>query len=176
MARKSLSLVALLTLVSCCAFAQLTIDNPRHLDVPEARAHLLLRMSCQAVGRELHLADSSKVEFGLHLVLGEKIERFGWDEHTGMATVFLSTWDTQKFTTAAMRFAVQRSIDPHREEQMVLDVVRRSEQTAPVAATELRGLGGLLNRQPANENNCLRGVVDATVRETRCDAMPAKTR
>ena len=45
------------------AFSQLTIENPRQQDVPEAQARVLLQMSFQAVAKELRPAQKTNAEF-----------------------------------------------------------------------------------------------------------------
>ena len=51
--------IALLWLASSLSsLAQLTIDNPLHLNLPEDQARLLLQLSYRKVARELHLRDS----------------------------------------------------------------------------------------------------------------------
>jgi hypothetical protein len=78
--------VLLLTISAC--FAQLVIENPKHLKIPEDQAQALLRISCQAVANELHLQDKTKFNFGLRLVLGEKDEHFGLDNEDRDAHTF----------------------------------------------------------------------------------------
>jgi hypothetical protein len=165
------SLIALLWLASSLSsLAQLTIDNPQHLNLPEDQARLLLQLSYRKVARELHLSDSSNIESGLHLVLGEKEERYGYDDQSGVATVFLREWNETKFVIAAMRFAVQHSIGPQRQEQMVVEVLRRAKQIAPVPAAQIRGHFPQRSPEPVGTgSDCLKGVQDASIRNIRCD-------
>lgn len=172
-----LSLATLVVLASSYSLAQLTIENPKQLDVPEIQARLLLQMSRRAVTKELHLHHSAEIEFGFRLVLGEKDERYGWDDNTGNATLFLRAWDAKKFVTAAIKFAVQRSIDSQRQEQMILETLRRSEQTSPVPATQLRGFVGSRQAPLKDRNSCLSRISDASVRDVGCNAiLDMKTR
>jgi hypothetical protein len=166
--------IALLWLASSLSsLAQLTIDNPLHLNLPEDQARLLLQLSYRKVARELHLSDSSNIESGLHLVLGEKEERYGYDDHSGVATVFLREWNETKFVIAAMRFAVQHSIGPQRQEQMVVEVLRRAKQIAPVPAAQIRGHFPQRSSEPVGAGaDCLKGVQDASIRDIRCDPSP----
>src|SRR5262249_28235800 len=114
--RSATLIVLAIILASSMGFAQLSIENPKHGSVPEEQARLLLRLSCRAIAHQLHLRESSISEMEMHLVLGEKDEGFGYDEHM-VPTLFLREWDEKKFVTAALRFAVQRSIDQHQEAQ-----------------------------------------------------------
>src|SRR5215470_20204827 len=93
-----------------CAVSQLTIENPRHVDIPEAQARILLQMSFQAVAKELRPGQKTNSEFPLRLVIGQEDERYGLDAKTGVPTLFLRQWDPVKFATAAVRFAIQRSV------------------------------------------------------------------
>jgi hypothetical protein len=38
--------------------AQITVENPRHLDLPEQRAQMLYQIICHVVAEELHLRGS----------------------------------------------------------------------------------------------------------------------
>ena len=166
--------IFLLLLANSVVSAQLVVENPKHLKIPEDQVRVLLRMSCQAVANELHLRN--KLDFGLRLVLGEKDEHFGLDEKTGTPTLFLREWNAEKFTSAAMRFAVQRSIDSHRQEQIIVEVLRRSKQITPVSATELHGFVGSPKAQAIQDrNDCLSGIADDGVREVQCNTVGTNT-
>jgi hypothetical protein len=169
--KRRITVLFLLMLASSCMFAQLTIDNPKHLNFPESQAQVLLEMSCRAVAKELHLADESKIRFGLRLVIGQEDERFSFDEKTGTPTLFLREWDAGKFATAAVRFAVRRSIGPERQQEIILDMLRRSEKIAPVSAAHLHGFVELKSQSPQRGNDCLRGIADSSLREVHCDSI-----
>lgn len=126
-------------LATPCAFSQPTIENPRHVDIPEAQARVLYQMSFQAVAKELRPGQKTNAEFPLRLVIGQEEERFGLDARTGVATLFLREWDAVKFTTAAVRFAIQRSVRPEREEAMISEILHHSQAVAPVSTAQLRG-------------------------------------
>ena len=167
--------MSVLLFATSAAFAQLIIENPKHLTVPEDQARTLLRISCQAVAKELHLPDKRKIEFGFRLVLGANEEHFGLDEKTGTPTLSLSEWNPEKFTTAAVRFAVERSIDTHREEQVILQVLRRSAQISPISAAQLNGFVAYPKTTPVQDrNDCLDGISNAGVRDVQCGALPDK--
>src|SRR5215475_13421248 len=150
-------------LASSRAFSQLTIENPNKQDVPEAQARVLLQMSFQAVAKELRPAQKTNAEFPMHLVIGQEDERFGLDEKTGVPTLFLHQWDPVKFTTAALKFAIQKSVRPERQEQMILEIVRRSKAVAPVSATQLRGATVIATPLPPPAIDCIKGIYDAAV-------------
>jgi hypothetical protein len=166
------TVVVILAVASSCGFGQLTIENPRHVPVPEDQARILLRMSVQAVAKELRVTEKTNVQFALRLVIGQEDEHFGLDEKTGVPTLFLRQWDPVKFTTAAVRFAIQESVGPERKEQMISEIVRRSERVAPVSAAQLRGIVGPATQPVSPEDNCLKGISDSSVREPLCCIAP----
>jgi len=155
-----------------CAVSQLTIENPRHVDIPEAQARILFQMSFQAVAKELRPGQKTNAEFPLHLVIGQEEERFGWNAKTGVATLFLREWDAVKFTTAAVRFAIQRSIQPEREEAMISEIVRHSQVVAPVSAAQLRGSNQVATPLPPPAIGCVKGIYDAAVSGSPCPMVP----
>ena len=170
--RPLISGVALFLLVNSLTFAQLAIDNPKHLEVPEEKALVLLKMACRAVATEFHLNERSKAEFDLRLVLGEKDERYGFDEQTGVPTLYLQQWDETKFTSSAIRFAVQQSIARNREEQMISEILRRSGQVVSIPANRLRGADALRKSDIGQEKqSCLSGIRDASQRDIRCNSL-----
>lgn len=170
--RPFISGVAFFLLANSLAFAQLTIDNPKHLDVSEEKAGVLLKMACRAVATEFHLRERSKSEFGLRLVLGEKDEHYGFDEQTGTPTLYLQQWDEIKFTSASIRFAVQRSIARTREEQMISEILRRSARVAPITPNQLRSAGAPGKSELSQEKeDCPGAIRDASKRDIRCNSL-----
>ena len=61
-------------LLVCPLLAQVTIENPDHLDVPEQKVQILFHTTCQVVAREFHIHKGEQ-EFPLVLVLGDPRER-----------------------------------------------------------------------------------------------------
>ncbi len=163
------SAAVLIIFANSLTFAQLTIDNPKHLDVPEEKGRVLLRLAWQAVAKEFHSSEQSMREFDFRLVLGEKDERYGLDEPTGVPTLYLQQWNETKFTAAAIRLAVQKSIDRKREQQMISDILQRSEQIVSIPASKLRVVDVFPN-SPAGHavQGCLSEIRDAARREIRC--------
>jgi hypothetical protein len=169
--RPLISGVALFLLVNSLTFAQLAIDNPKHLDVPEEKARVLLKMARRAVATEFHSRDHSKAEFDLRLVLGEREEHYGFDEQTGIPTLYLQQWDETKFTNAAIRFAVQKSIARNREEQMISEILRRAGQVTSIPANQLRGATLRKSDISQEKQGCLSGIRDASQRDIGCNSL-----
>lgn len=159
-------------LATPCVFSQLTIENPRHVDIPEAQARVLYQMSFQAVAKELRPGQKTNAEFPLRLVIGQEEERFGLDARTGVATLFLREWDAVKFTTAAVRFAIQRSVRPEREEAMISEILHHSQAVAPVSTAQLRGSNQLPAPLPPPAIGCVKGIYDAGVSGSPCPMAP----
>ena len=174
------SLVAAIgVLLGCSSLcqAQLTISNPQHLDVPEQRARVVWTMTFRVVARELRLRDVSTAEFPAVLVLGVKDEHYTEDEH-GVFTIYLDRWNETRFAFAAMRLAVQRLVAREIGNKMLREIVKRSDQIAPVTAKELQGSESALRASPSQG-----GVKDwtffdpyASVRDMRRNAAPTKGR
>ena len=145
------------------------------LKVPEDQARLLLPISCRAVADELHLRESSLTEMDMHIILGEKEEGFGYAEHSGVPTLFLREWDERKFVTAALSFAVQKSINQHRQEQIIADILHRYRQIGPISADHLHNSVAPPGRLPLEQrNNRLNGTSDATVSDIGRTSLPKR--
>jgi hypothetical protein len=168
---------ATLLLASSMSLAQLSFENPRKLNVPEDKARLLFQMSCRAVADELHLRESSAPHFEMRLVLDEQDEHFGYDEHTGVPTLFLHRWNEQKFVTAVVRFAVEWSVSLRQQQRIIANVLHRSDQDAPVSVEQLhkfRAPGKDLSFE--GKDNCLTRITDASARDVECNFSAKKSR
>jgi hypothetical protein len=165
--RSIISGAVLYLLANSLAFAQLTIDNPKNLAVPEEKARVLLRLASRAVAMEFHSGDS-KGESDFRLVLGEKDERYGIDENSGVSTLYLHQWNETKFAIAAIKLAVQKSIDRNREQRMISDILLRSEQIVSIPANRLHGNALPKSQSGRAEQGCLSGIRDGSQRDIRC--------
>ena len=132
-----LPLVLLLPATTSLGFAQLTITNPKHLDLPEHRARVLLIETCRVVANEFHVHNPSDLEYSLTLVLGEKDEGYGIDNE-GKVTLYLQQWSKNKFVDEATRLAVQSLANCERVQRLAREILRRSNRVLPVPQGSLR--------------------------------------
>lgn len=161
---------AALLLASSMSLAQLSFDNPKNLNLPEDQARWLLRMSCRAVADQLRLRESSVPQFEMRLVLSDEEEHFGYDEHTGVPTLFLHEWNGQKFATAAVRFAVEWSVSLSQQQRIISDVLRRFQETVPVPATHLHNsVTGVTDPPFPQGEDC---HLNAGIRDKSCESFP----
>ena len=116
--------------------AQLTITNPKHLDLPEPRARVLLSETCRVVANEFHVHNPSDLEYSLTLVLGEKDEGYGIDNE-GKVTLYLQQWSESKFIDEATRLAVQSLANRDRVQRLAKEILRRSNRILPVPQSSL---------------------------------------
>jgi hypothetical protein len=145
---------ALVLLGSVVSTAQIMIDNPQHLDIPEQRAQVLHNIICRVVAEEFHIR-GGKVEGPVVLILGEQKEQSTADEFNRVYTIYLERWDEATFAISDIRLAVQRMVFRNHWERMAREVVRRAEQVSPVVADSMRPASnaGLATRPKAN--NCM---------------------
>jgi hypothetical protein len=141
--------------------AQLTTANPKHLDLPEPRARVLLIETCRVVANEFHVRNSSDLEYSLTLVLGEKDEGYGIDNQ-GKVTFYLQQWSERKFVDAATRLAVQSLANRERVERLVKEILRRSDRILPVPQNALRSPDGFPRPSPPTGagGSCISAVRD----------------
>jgi hypothetical protein len=136
-----LSCLLLLLTTHCSGLAQLTIANPKHLDVPQERARVLLIETCRVVAREFHVRNPSDIEYSLTLVIGEKDEGYGIDKQ-GNITLYLQQWSDWKFVVWATRLAIQSLANHDRQDRLAKEILRRAERTLPVPQSTLRSPDG----------------------------------
>ena len=133
-----LAAIPLMFLLGSPADAQITVENPQHLELPEQRAQVLHRIICHVVADELHIR-GAKTEFPVILVLGEPEERIGVDDDGMPRKIYLMRWDEASFAISDMQLAVQRAVIRDHWQQMTNEVLRRWKQVAPVQHSELNG-------------------------------------
>jgi hypothetical protein len=80
-------IMALLLMATSFGLGQVTIKNPKHLEVPEDRVRVLYSTACRTVAEEFNIRDSSKLESPFTLVLGEPYQHFQVDEGNHVYTV-----------------------------------------------------------------------------------------
>jgi hypothetical protein len=160
-----------LGMASSLSVAQLRVENPKHLDYPEAKAKVLLGTACRVVAEEFHAQDPSEVVYPLTLVLGVRDEHWTEDEEGHDYTLYLKDWNEAKFAVAAMRLALQRLITRDRRKRLVREILRRSDQIAPVAASMLHGSRSADDRSLGDKqsDNCFASIRDSAVRDTPCE-------
>jgi hypothetical protein len=159
--RRLLPSVLVLLATSSPGSAQLTINNPKHLNLPEQRARILLIEACRVVANEFHVRNFSEIEYPLILVLGEKDEGYGIDSE-GKITLYLQQWSEAKFVDATTRLAVQALADRQRVERLAKEILRRSDRILPVRQEALRGTDRFHRPVPPTKaaGNCISAVRD----------------
>ena len=125
-------------LVNSATHAQVSVVNPKHLEVSAERARVLVNTACSVVSEEFRQSNTSELRFETVLVLGPGEEHYTVDEKKNTYTVFLNRWDERTFATLAMRFCVQR-FAASRENHLVQEIFRRVNRIGPVSVESLRG-------------------------------------
>ena len=157
----------LLLLTSSLVRAQLTIENPKHLNVPESQAQALFVTTTRVMEKEFNAPGALENKFHMKLVIGEKPERFTIDDPAGNGTLYLESWNEFKFATVTMRLAIQQLLVPERQQRMLDVIVRRAHEIAPVSAAELHNERIGLLQQPA-QGGCLGQMANAAVPGMPC--------
>jgi hypothetical protein len=122
----------LFLLASSLMRAQLVLENPKHLDVPEQQAQVLFLATNRALEAEFHAPGTLENTFRMRLVLGEKAERFTINDPSGNGTIDLEKWNEGGFAVAAMRLAVQHLLVPERQKRTPEEIVGRTREIAPI--------------------------------------------
>ena len=124
-------------LLVCPLLAQVTIENPDHLDVPEQKVQILFHTTCQVVAREFHIRKGER-EFPLVLVLGDPRERYTSDEEHQVYTVYLFRWNEAQFVASSMKLALQHMLTHSRRDRLLLEILERSSGMDTVPMSSLR--------------------------------------
>ena len=157
--RRSIVLAIVTFLFMSVSTAQVTIKNPRNLDVPEQRVEMLHRIICRVVAEEFHIS-GKEVEGPVTLFLGEEREHTVVDESNGSYDIYLHRWDEAGFAISDTELSVQRILSRDRFRRIAREVIRRVNKAGPVNANALRGEGrsensksiGVVVAEPEREN------------------------
>jgi hypothetical protein len=127
-------LLAFVLLTCSSTLSQVTVVNPKHLEFPNDKVNIIFRTACKVVAEEFH-ERTKQCEFPLTLVLGAPDDGYTEDEGHPLYTIHLDRWNEVIFTMAAVGVAIQHMVPQQRREKMAREVLRRSEQVAPVPIT-----------------------------------------
>jgi len=128
--------VATFVTLSASLCAQVAIENPQRLEVPEQRVQMLHQVVCRVAAHKLRIR-ATKKDSPVTLVLGEPEERIGVGSDGTPGKIYLKRWDETTFTVGDMQLVIQRVMIRERLTQMTSEVLRRLKQMAPVPAREL---------------------------------------
>jgi hypothetical protein len=120
-------------------WAQITVEK-HGAYVPDEKVNILYQTTFRVVAQEFRLRDSSDLRFPVTLVLGDPNERVLGDELNKVYVIYMERWDEAKFALAASRIAVQHLVSEERKNRIVHEILRRSNQIAPLPlpASQLR--------------------------------------
>jgi hypothetical protein len=148
--------------------AQLIIQNPHHLPVPEQKASVLMSTACRVITEHFALSKGDQHPLRLTLVLGSSDEHYTAEGDKDAYTLFLQRWDENKFTLAVTNLAIQRLVVNDRLASLVSEILRRSEQVAPVPAAQLRGSRISASPLAGQASGCFSAITEAAVRKIPC--------
>jgi hypothetical protein len=145
--------------------AQLTIVNPKQLEVPQEKANVVLSTACRVVAEEFRLSDPSALRLSLVLVLGERDEHYTVDEKRIEYKLYMKEWDEAKFATLAMRLCVQQLPTREQQTRLLKEILRRSDTISPISTNELRQRDAAVRSAPPRTigSDCV-----SAVREQPC--------
>ena len=171
--------MALLMVAGAMARAQLTIENPKHVEVSEQDAQVVFLTTARVIETEFRSPGTLENKFHVKLVLGQPGERFTIDDPSGNGTIYLERWNDGKFAVALMRLSMQHLLAPDRQKRMLMEIQRRSREIAPVPAAKLANQPIPSAPDPLSgtvRNNCTDTIADAAVRQVSCRPLPVGVR
>jgi hypothetical protein len=136
--------IILTLLLSSFGNAQIKIENPNHLDLPEQQVQMLHNIICRVVAEEFRIRGDT-LGGPVTLVVGNGKTHGLADEVNGEFTIYLDHWDEPVFAMADMRLAVQRTLTPDRWNRMAREIIHRMNEISPITADKLRTKPGTGN-------------------------------
>jgi len=132
-----IAIVFVIVFAGSLSTAQVTIQNPQQLPIPEPQVQTLHNIVCRVVAEDLHV-DKGGLPSHVVLVLGQDREVTVADQANGTFTIYLKQWDEATFAMSDLQLAVQGIVLRDRWQRMAQDIVRRFRQVAPVPVEHLK--------------------------------------
>lgn len=132
---KHLFTIAVLVLGSLAAQAQVSIVDPNHLGFPAGKPDAIYHAALRVVAETFELDDASELATPTTLFLGEQDERYVEDEDQKIDAIYLTSWSEKKFAISVMRLALGHLVDRDCRNQIVGEILGRSDAMAPVSVT-----------------------------------------
>ena len=136
--------IILTLLLSSFGNAQIKIENPNHLDLPEQQVRMLHNIICRVVAEEFRIR-GDKLGGPVTLVVGNGKAHGLADDVNDEVTIYLDHWDEPVFAMADMRLAVQRTLTQDRWDRMAREIIHRINDLSPVTVDKLRKTPGTGN-------------------------------
>ena len=137
MSAQARSLLLLLLCGSGWLHAQVSVVNEKQLTVPPGRPEVIYHSALQVMQDKFAEGDV-ELRFPVTVVLGEEHERYTADENRRLDTIYLESWNENKFAVAVMRLALEHLLDTECRNQLLGEILRRSDAISPVAARPTR--------------------------------------
>ena len=160
-----LSILFSLLLLHCLGMAQVSIQNPQNLEIPEPRVQVLHRIVCRVIGEEFHLK-AHEIDDAMSLVLSEGKETEGKIDGNsgGSPTIYLGHWDEAAFAVTDMQLMLHKVVSRERQRKMMRKIVQRLNQIAPVDARTLHSAStSIPASSPKPADGCISAISDASV-------------
>jgi hypothetical protein len=125
--------IAVLLLGGIAAQAQVSIVNPNHLSFPAGTPDAIYHSALRVVAETFELDDASELATPTTLFLGEQNERYVEDEDQKIDAIYLTSWSEKKFAISVMRLALGHLVDRECRNQLVGEILTRSDAMAPVS-------------------------------------------
>ena len=132
---KHLLTSAVLFLSSVAVQSQVSIVNPNHLKFPAGRPDAIYHSGLRVVAETFQVDDASELAIPLTLILGEQDERYVEDEDQKIDAIYLTSWNEKKFAISVMRLALGHLVDRDCRNQLVGEILSRSDAIAPVSVS-----------------------------------------
>jgi hypothetical protein len=87
------------------------------------------------------MRDGSQVIFPVTLVLGDRNQRYVADEVHQQYSIYMDNWNDTQFAVSATRLAIQHLVSKERREQLVGEILRRTNRVTPIALGDLHPAG-----------------------------------
>ena len=116
---------------SAGAVAQVVINNPQSLDVPEAKVNVIYRTTLRVLSESFDVEDISEL-YPVRLTLGAENERYVEDEENKVDAIYLTRWDEKKFAISVMRLALEHLVNRECRNALISEILTRANVIAPV--------------------------------------------
>ena len=135
--KRLLLAAAMVLLTNAAGFAQVTIKNEKHRDLPIQKVDVLYLTACQVAAEKLHVPPL-ETQFHLTLVMGEVNERMYADNILDVYKIYMDNWNEEKFVSTLVMIETYRLFRIQRYKEVVVEILRRANEAAPVSVADVR--------------------------------------
>ena len=127
------NLPALLLLLVAPSAGQISIENPRSVDVYGDRAWVIYAAASEVVAEKFHRKHPAELQVPFKLVMGTAESSVFYDDVRGEYEIRLREWNDNEFAFCALRLTMQRLVTLQQRRELLTETLARARKRLPTS-------------------------------------------